>query len=51
VGDNQTLIEVESEINDVRGFLMKIMVKLMEGAGKKYTQEQLDAFKQMVERG
>jgi len=47
---NRTLLEVETEITEVKGFLFRIMIKLMAGAGKKYAQIQLNQLKTFAEK-
>lgn len=47
---NKTLYELESEVTQVNSFLIRLMLKLMAGAGKKYAQKQLDQFKAFAER-
>jgi hypothetical protein len=49
IADNKTLIEVDSEVTEVKGVFMKMVLKLMAGAGKKYSQQQLDQFKVFAE--
>lgn len=46
---HRTLIEVDGEITRVNGFMMKLMMKLMAGAGQKQAQEQLNKFKAVFE--
>jgi hypothetical protein len=48
---NKTLYELDSEVTQVKNFLMRLMLKLMAGAGKKYAQGQLDQFKAFAEGG
>lgn len=47
---NKTLFEAEIEIENVNGLLLKLIMKLMAGAGKKYSQKQLSKFKEFAER-
>jgi len=51
LGGTRTLIEVESEITKVNGFIFGLIMKLFAGAGKKHAQEQLDRFKMIAEKG
>jgi hypothetical protein len=46
---NKTSIVVNSEIIKVNGIFLNLMMKLMAGAGRKYSQEQLDKFKVFAE--
>ena len=46
---NKTLFEVDSELIVVNGILLKLIMNLMAGAGKKYSQEQLNKFKMFAE--
>lgn len=50
LGADKTLIMVEADIVKVNNFFMKIMVKLMAGAGEKQSREQLALFKIMAEK-
>ena len=45
LSENKTLLEVETEITKIIGFLFKILIPLMAGAGKKYAQTQLNQLK------
>jgi hypothetical protein len=47
---NRTLYEVDSEVTKVVGFLLKLIMGVMAGAGKKYAQDQLNMFKAFAER-
>jgi hypothetical protein len=49
LSDNRTRYTTEIEMTKIFGFLMKIMLPLMAGAGKKQAQEQLAMFKTFVE--
>jgi len=51
LGGTRTLIEVDSEITKVNGFVFGLIMKLMAGAGRKHAQEQLDRFKVIAEKG
>jgi hypothetical protein len=50
IAENRTLFEVEMAIIKVDGFLLKLMMKLMAGAGRKYAQDQLNQFKVFAEK-
>ena len=50
LGDNRTLIEIESEVTKVNGFILGLIMKLMAGAGRKHAQEQLNQFKIFAEK-
>ena len=49
LAENKTLFEVDTELTEVNGILLKLIMKLMASAGKKYSQEQLNKFKRFVE--
>jgi hypothetical protein len=49
LNENRTLFEVETELVEVNGFLFKLIMTLMAGAGKKYSQIQLNKFKEFAE--
>jgi hypothetical protein len=50
LSDNRTLIEVDMKITKIIGFLAKIIMTIMAGAGKKYAQTQLNQLKVFAER-
>ena len=50
LGGTRTLIEVDSEITKVNGFVFGLIMKLMAGAGRKHAQEHLDRFKVLAEK-
>lgn len=47
---DKTLYELDSEITKVFGLLPKIIMGLMKGAAEKYTQTQLNQFKEFAEK-
>jgi hypothetical protein len=49
LNDTRTLLEVETEITEVAGFLLKVIIKFMVKAGKKYAQIQLNQLKTFAE--
>ena len=50
LSENKTLFEVETEIEKVNSFILKLIMKLMAGAGKKYSQGQLNKFKRFCRK-
>ena len=50
LSDNKTLLEVDMQITKVIGFVAKIIMTIMAGAGKKYAQTQLNQLKVFAER-
>lgn len=46
---NKTLVEVDLEIVEVYGFFMNLMIRMMAGAGKKISQDQLNQLKVFAE--
>ena len=49
VTESRTLIEMEMKVSDVTGFILKLMIKMMAGAGRRYAQDQLIQFKGFAE--
>jgi hypothetical protein len=49
LSEKSTLLEVDMEIIKVNGFMLKLIMTLMFGPGKKYAQEQLNKFKVFAE--
>jgi hypothetical protein len=50
ITDNTTLVEVNTEIIEVHGALLKLILKLMAKAGERYSQQQLNQFKVFAEK-
>jgi hypothetical protein len=48
--ENKTFFEVETELTQVVGFFLKLIMILMAAAGKKYSQDQLNQFKIFAEK-
>lgn len=48
--DNKTRIIVNSEVTNVNGFVMKLVVKLMAKMGEKQLNDQLKLFKNLAEK-
>jgi len=51
LSENSTLLEVEMEILKIDGFLLKLIMTMMAGAGRKYSQTQLNQLKILAEKG
>jgi hypothetical protein len=47
---NKTHMEVIMETLKIEGFMMKLIMTIFAGAGRKYAQEQLDKFKELAEK-
>jgi hypothetical protein len=51
LAENSTLLVVDTEIMKIDGLLFKLMMALMAGAGRKYSQTQLNQLKILAEKG
>jgi hypothetical protein len=50
IAANKTHMEVIMETLKIEGFMMKLIMTIFAGAGRKYAQEQLDKFKVFAEK-